>query len=758
MAIDKTKLKALEYTIEPCEVIAIPAGAAPKPVSIALPGDEEAVVQARWRGFPAIAVGDFVEVRYSPTARAQYVIVGTSSATAMSAGGAWPNAGEIMIGQTIYPTLAAVQAVAVSPNVVKLGEGSYPASGLVFATGVSMASAGNATITQATDANCLTITNATIRGINFSVSINSANTRSTLTFVDTCYAYNVRISGSNAGAGLVDGFVYADSDEVYLGDCESFVDGKAQHTNNINAIVTVANGIYTGGTGGITVTAGLVNLLFPHVASDNVTPFPACRGTWKDSDSQIRVEADAKITPVNADEVLLADSASSFGLKRLGWDDLLAALSSIGIPATIVDAKGDLIAATAADTVARLAVGANDTVLVADSAQTTGLKWAAALLYSFMAAKGDLISASANDTPAILSVGDDGKWLGASSGASTGLAWNENPPPVRVKNTSGATVAAGDVGYVTRTSGAGIEFKTTTTANDNRIGGVAVVVVGAANNSDIYVSMRGRYTIPYAGSAPAAGDFLVFSTTAAKVALQTTMSPDILAVAMAAGSGGTVDALLMGGTVEVPYTSANPLQQSPVLVSDSTFVGTIATLPGGAVLTYNVTSGDENWLDAISSTALAKLRLYNSTRGTYALISDTDTATNTITLTANVPAGWATTDTITIRSQLNTDTSGGAYFLDYEITSEIPELARYIVCDFSWADTAAIGQRGSIHPYAAFSGSKAEFLDSQVVGRIMARTVSVPLIQRRYTIRADANGAGTCLFNLYIMGYGMATP
>jgi hypothetical protein len=44
---------------------------------------------------------------------------------------------------------------------------------------------------------------------------------------------------------------------------------------------------------------------------------------------------------------------------------------------TIVDAKGDLIAASAADTPARLAVGANDTVLTADSTTATGLKWAA---------------------------------------------------------------------------------------------------------------------------------------------------------------------------------------------------------------------------------------------------------------------------------------------------------------------------------------------------------------------------------------------
>jgi len=46
-----------------------------------------------------------------------------------------------------------------------------------------------------------------------------------------------------------------------------------------------------------------------------------------------------------------------------------------GIQPTIVDAKGDIIAATAADSVTRLAVGSNDLILTAASGETTGLKW-----------------------------------------------------------------------------------------------------------------------------------------------------------------------------------------------------------------------------------------------------------------------------------------------------------------------------------------------------------------------------------------------
>jgi hypothetical protein len=70
--------------------------------------------------------------------------------------------------------------------------------------------------------------------------------------------------------------------------------------------------------------------------------------------------------------------------------------------ATAIDAKGDLIGGTGADTFARLAVGANDTVLTADSTAATGLKWAAAA-----AGGGDVVKVASGSFSAASTVSVD---------------------------------------------------------------------------------------------------------------------------------------------------------------------------------------------------------------------------------------------------------------------------------------------------------------------------------------------------------------
>ena len=63
---------------------------------------------------------------------------------------------------------------------------------------------------------------------------------------------------------------------------------------------------------------------------------------------------------------------------RIATTEFVHTEASLLVPKALVDAKGDLLVATAPDTVARLPVGTDGQVLVADSAQTPGVKWASA--------------------------------------------------------------------------------------------------------------------------------------------------------------------------------------------------------------------------------------------------------------------------------------------------------------------------------------------------------------------------------------------
>jgi len=86
-------------------------------------------------------------------------------------------------------------------------------------------------------------------------------------------------------------------------------------------------------------------------------------------------------TTSNLGAVQLSDSTSSTSTTLAATANAVKTtydLANAAIAKSIVDAKGDIIAATAADTVSRLAVGADNTVLTADSSTATGLKWAAA--------------------------------------------------------------------------------------------------------------------------------------------------------------------------------------------------------------------------------------------------------------------------------------------------------------------------------------------------------------------------------------------
>jgi len=100
-------------------------------------------------------------------------------------------------------------------------------------------------------------------------------------------------------------------------------------------------------------------------ASDLVTDLPADFEVF----GQAVATSMADLLGGTTGQVLAKASNTDMDFSWVAQDD------SNAIQNTIVDAKGDLIAATANDTPARLAVGTNNFFLQAASGETTGLKW-----------------------------------------------------------------------------------------------------------------------------------------------------------------------------------------------------------------------------------------------------------------------------------------------------------------------------------------------------------------------------------------------
>ena len=121
-------------------------------------------------------------------------------------------------------------------------------------------------------------------------------------------------------------------------------------------------------------------------ATDLVTDLPADFEVF----GQAVATSMADLLGGTSGQVLAKNSNTDMDFVWVTSDDANA------IQNTIVDAKGDLIGATAADTPARLAVGTNGQVLTADSTAATGLAWATASTaptsYGYAAGKNAIIN------------------------------------------------------------------------------------------------------------------------------------------------------------------------------------------------------------------------------------------------------------------------------------------------------------------------------------------------------------------------------
>jgi hypothetical protein len=334
---------------------------------------------------------------------------------------------------------------------------------------------------------------------------------------------------------------------------------------------------------------------------------------------------------------------------------------------------------------------------------------------------------------------------------------------IQLPNAGAGTANAGDVGYITYDNTQGLIYLPTTAAD---LDGVpwCVVTEGGAASASIRVAQRGEFTLNWAGTAPTAKQFLSTSTTSGRCKARSLFHAGVMAVAIEdgvadpGGTTGTVRAILMTRSQRFgAYNASGPINVAGP-VSDTLWTGTINGAPSAtSVVLTTATGALVNW--ALSSTDLLKVRLRNTTRNTYRVVTSLNVGTATAT-TVSTSDAWANLDNVTIESA--TCVSGlGNKFVDLDLTqfTVLPRTARSLILMVFFRDTAAAGQGfGFLHPFTTYNSLTQHGIASIPGNFGTSVQVEVPLYDEALCYSIDATGATTAsLFSRY-NGFTLAVP
>lgn len=155
--------------------------------------------------------------------------------------------------------------------------------------------------------------------------------------------------------------------------------------------------------------------------------------------------------------------------------------------------------------------------------QITNLSGAAPLQSTSFNAKGDLLSASANDTLAVVSVGSNGKVLTANSAISSGLEWvTPEVTATSTNNLSNKTLVAPkfvDLGFIADANGNELIVMDTVTSAVNEIkvanaatgGKPSIAAQGGDTNVSLNIVSKGSGEVQSNGVRVATDDDILLS-------------------------------------------------------------------------------------------------------------------------------------------------------------------------------------------------------------------------------------------------------
>jgi hypothetical protein len=330
---------------------------------------------------------------------------------------------------------------------------------------------------------------------------------------------------------------------------------------------------------------------------------------------------------------------------------------------------------------------------------------------------------------------------------------------IRVLNNTGVLSTIGDTGYI---DSAG-KLAYTMTAN---LDGVAwcVVVAGGSAGTTVSVLREGQVTVTMNANS-ATGDYLVTSATNGTATTNgSKMRPEVFAVALTAnsgGMGGQVQAMLMTKTRFVTTNNAN-FAVHVASGGGSLWTGTINGAPSTTSVTVTTTAGALANIKPADAGNWLYMRLWNTTRNSFRLITAINTATNVITTVASIDT-WANTDVLTIESR--TTTTGltfKAVELDWSNAISngiIPATARSVTFEITNFNTATIGTLKALLPYTTYAGSNLVGVRNPVLSQTALAHVTAPIINGVTCMYWEGGGTGTATTDtmaLALIGYNNA--